>query len=103
MNTHNYTVVLSSVNESDTDGKCLLKTSAVRFFGTLAEVELCPFVSTSGARHTYVIIIIMLSELSVVFFFGFSQLYFLILFCFQGNIFSLFSLSLSLPLFSCDL
>ena len=39
---HSYTFVLGSINDSDTDRKCLLKTFAVRFFGMSAEVERCP-------------------------------------------------------------
>ena len=42
---HSYTFVLGSINDFDTDKKWLLKTFAVRFFGTSAEVERCPFVT----------------------------------------------------------
>ena len=54
---HSYTVVLGSVNDSDAHRKCLLKTFAVRFFRTSADVERCPFVNTSKARHTDAILL----------------------------------------------
>ena len=99
---HSYTFVLGSINDSDTDRKWLLKTFAVRFFGMSAEVERCPFVNTSRARHTAAILWSRSMSFWKCSFWGlFSQdvlLYFLIS-CIHGNIFSLFSLSLSLPLF----
>ena len=49
---HSCTFILGSINDSDKDRKWLLKTFAVRFFGTSAEVERCPFVNTYRARHT---------------------------------------------------
>ena len=51
-----------------------MKTFAVKFFGTSAEVERFPFVSTSRARHTdAIIIVITLNELLDVFVLGFSH------------------------------
>ena len=106
---HSYTFVLSSVNDSDTDSKWLLKTFAVWFFGMSAEVERCPFVNTFRARHTDAILLLCSVSFWILFFFWggeggggglFSQdclLYFLI-FCIQGNIF-LSLVCLSLPLF----
>ena len=67
---HSYTVVRGSINNFATDRKWLLKTSAVRFFGTSAEAERCHFVNTPWARHTCYIVI-SLNELLEVFFFLF--------------------------------
>ena len=57
---HSCTVFLVSVNYCDTDRKWLLKTFAFRFFGTSTEVERCPFVDTSRARHTDAILLSLL-------------------------------------------
>ena len=54
---HSYTFVLGSTNDTDTDRKWLFKIFAVRFFGTSAEVERCPFVNTSRGRHTDAILL----------------------------------------------
>ena len=54
---HSYTLVLGSINDSDTDRRWLLEIFAVRCFGTSAEVERCPFVNTSRARHTDAILL----------------------------------------------
>ena len=97
---HLYTFVLGSVNDSDTDKKWLLKTFAVRFFGTPAGVERCPFVNTSRARHTDAILLSRSMSFWKYSFSVFSQdflLYFLIS-CIQGNTF-LSLVCLSMPLF----
>jgi len=98
---HSYTFVLGSVTDSDTDKKWLLKTFAVRFFGTSAEVERCPFVNTSRARHTDAILLSRSMSFWKYYFLAFLtrfSLYFLIS-CIQIFFFffflSLFSLSLS--------
>jgi len=92
---HSYTFVLGSINYFDTDKKWLLKTFAVRFFGTSAGVERCSFVNTSRARHTDAIL--LLRSVSFWKYSFFSFLNFLIS-CIQGNTF-LSLVFLSLPLF----
>ena len=65
---HSYTVVLGSIMiVTQTGLKWLLKTFAVKFFGTSAELERCPFVNTSRARHRDDNYIITLNDLFVVF------------------------------------
>ena len=54
---HSVTVILGSINDAGTGRKLLLKIFAVRFFGTSAEVERCPVVNTSKARHTDAILL----------------------------------------------
>ena len=94
---HSYTFVHGSINDSETDGKCLLKTFAVRFFGMSAEAERCPFVNTFRVRHTDAILLLR----SIIILFWLLSHYFLLYFlisCIQGNIFLSF-VYLSLPLF----
>ena len=96
---HSYTFVLGSINNSDTDRKLLLKTFAVRFFGMSAEVERCPFVNTSSARHTAAILLSRSMSFWKYSFWGFSHkiflLYFLISFIHGKKLLSLVCLSLS--------
>ena len=98
---HSYTFVLGSINDSDTDRKWLLKTFAVRFFGMSAEVERCPFVNTFRARHTNAILLSRSMSFWKYSFLAFlARVFTLFLnFLYSWNFFSLFSLSLSLPLF----
>ena len=90
-----------SINDFATDRKSLLTTSAVTFFGRSAEVERCPFVNTSRARHTDAILLSRSVSLWKYSFFYFSHKivhvisYFL--FCFAYcNLGKHLSLSLSL-------
>ena len=93
---HSYTFVLGSVNDSDTDKKWLLKTFAVRFFGTSAGVERCPFVNTSRARHTDAILLPRSMSFWKYSFAAFLTRFFTLFlnFLYSGKHFSLFSLSL---------
>ena len=94
---HSYTVVRGSVNDSNADRKCLLKTFAVRFLITSADVERCSFVNTSKARHTDAILLSRsISSFGSILFWYFSQ-YFLLYFLIFFHVFrETFSLSLSL-------
>ena len=63
-----------------------------------AEVERCPFVNALRARHTDAILLTRSISFWKYSFFAFLTRFFLLYFlisCIQGNIFSLFSLSLS--------
>ena len=95
---HSYTAAFGSINDSDTGRKLLLKTFAVRFFGTSAEEERCPFVNTSKARHIDVMLLSRSMSFWVYSFLAFFTRLFLLYFlisCIHGNIFlSLVCLSL---------
>jgi len=98
---HSYTFAFGSINDSDTGRKWLLKTFAVRFFGTSAEEERCPFVNTSKARHIDVILWSRSMSFWMYSFFGFFHKILLTLFLnflHSRKHFSLFSLSLPLSL-----
>ena len=92
---HLYTFVLGSINDFDTDKKWPLKTFAVRFFGTSAEAERCPFVNTSRAHHTDAILLSRSVSFWKYSFFTFLNF---LISCIQGNTF-LSLVCLSLPLF----
>ena len=75
-----------SVSDSATDKKYLLKTFAVRFSGTSAEVERCPFLNTSKAHHIYDnYSAIMLKDLLELFLFCFSHKTVNFISCIQGK------------------
>ena len=94
---HSYTFVHGSINDSETDRKCLYKTFAVRFFGMSAEAERCPFVNTFRVRHTDAILLSRSMSFWNYSFLAFVTLLFTLFlnFLYSGKHFSLFCLSLS--------